>query len=122
FLLSLNERTGALSGGTGANALYGVALPSAVAPDVATGMATAVTAAEATLTGTTNPNGSTTTASFEYGLATSYASTTPAQDLGAGTTTVAIGAGTITGLLCNTTYHYRATATNRGGTATGADA
>ena len=35
-----------------------------------------------------------------------------AQDLGSGTAPTAIGGGAITGLTCNTLYHFRAVGTN----------
>jgi hypothetical protein len=75
----------------------------------------------ATLNGTANPNGLETLANFEYGLTDAYGSTTPVQDLGSGTSDVAIPGGTVTGLLCNTLYHFRATATSSAGTSDGAD-
>src|SRR5205814_8890424 len=46
-------------------------------PSVTTGSATAIGRTSATLNGTANPNGSATTANFEYGLTTSYGNTTP---------------------------------------------
>ena len=93
-----------------------------VAPIVVTGSAGGVGVATATLHGTANPNGVPTTAYFEYGLTVSYGSTTSVQDLGAGSASVAIGGGVITGLTCHASYHFRAVATNAGATANGADA
>jgi alpha-tubulin suppressor-like RCC1 family protein len=67
-----------------------------------------------------NPNGVTTTAYFEYGITTDYGSTSAPQSLGAGTTTVTLTA-TMNSLMCGATYHYRAVATDSGGTTAGAD-
>src|SRR5207244_13047499 len=88
-------------------------------PTVATGSATAIGLTSATLNGTANPNGSATTANFEYGLTIGYGNTTPGQSLGSGNAIVSIGGGAITGLVCNTLYHFRAVATNSGGTTNG---
>lgn len=85
----------------------------------------AVTALEqngATLNGSVNPRGHTTTAHFEYGLTTSYGSTTAvtlSPDNGSGAQNVTA---TLTGLVPNTTYHYRLTASNAGGSASTGDA
>ena len=68
------------------------------------------------------PNGKATTGLFQYGPTTAYGSTTPSFSVGSGTASTAIANGSITGLTCNTLYHFRATATNSTGTATGADA
>ena len=91
-------------------------------PTVATGVASGITQTGATLNGTANPNGSATLAIFDYGLTTSYGITTSAQALGSGNGAVAIGGGAITGLACNTLYHFRAVANNAGGITFGSDA
>src|SRR6185503_11335381 len=74
------------------------------------------------LNGTANPVTTATDAQFQYGTTAGYGSTTPAVALGSGNVPVAIGSGAITGLACNTLYHFRATATNAGGTTNGSDA
>src|SRR5439155_1731734 len=81
-----------------------------------------ITTSGATLNGTANPNGASTTGQFQYGTTASYDSTTPVQSLGSGIAAVAIGGGTISGLQCGTLYHFRATAMNAGGTMNGSDA
>lgn len=91
------------------------------APDVTTSAATNVTATSATLNGSVNPNGTITSAYFEYGTTTSYGSTTPVQSLGAGTSAVAISAN-LTGLTSGATYHVRAVALTSAGTFFGQDA
>jgi phosphodiesterase/alkaline phosphatase D-like protein len=76
---------------------------------------------EATLNGTVNANGETTTVTFEYGLDTQYGSTWPAdQSPVTGTANTAVSA-VIYELLPNTTYHYRVVATNASSTSYGAD-
>ena len=96
-------------------------VPTSQAPTVITTPTSAITSTSATLSGTVNPNGSATTAQFEYGLTTTYGSTasvtlTPAN----GTTAQSVSAG-ISGLQAGQTYHYRLTATNPGGAGLGAD-
>ena len=91
-----------------------------VTPSVTTSAATNLATTSATLNGTVNPNGSSTSANFEYGLTTVYGSTSPAQNAGAGTSAVALNTA-LTGLLPGTTYHYRLDATNPNGSVLGAD-
>lgn len=94
----------------------------AVDPTTATtGAATDITQISATLTGTVNPNGLSTTVTFEYGLDTSYSrsiSADPSAVNGIGDTPVN---GYVTGLMPGNTYHYRVVATNVNGTVYGAD-
>ena len=96
----------------------------AISPTVTTGSATGITATGATLNGTVNPNNrSISSDGFNYGLTTGYGSTiagTPnTVTSGAGNTAISA---TLTGLSCNTTYHFEVTATNSSGTSTGNDA
>lgn len=74
------------------------------------------------LKGTVNPNGSATTYQFEYGTTTSYGSKipTPEANVGSGSADVAV-AQTATGLLPNTTYHFRLLARHAGNTAATGD-
>jgi sugar lactone lactonase YvrE len=73
------------------------------------------------LNGLVIPNGSTTTAQFEYGLTSSYGSV-QAVTLGTPDATIAQQVSfVITGLTPNTTYHYRLTATNVHGTSSTPD-
>ncbi|MBI4808363.1 MAG: DUF11 domain-containing protein [Nitrosomonadales bacterium] len=92
------------------------------APAAATSAATGLAASGATLNGVVSSNGASTTVTFEYGLDTSYGNTaTAAQSpLVAGATNAAVSAAII-GLTCNTTYHFRVTATNSAGTTNGGD-
>ena len=73
----------------------------------------------ATLNGTVNPHGSTTSVHFQYGTTTNYGSVTANQSF-SGTTTQNVTAN-ISGLMANTTYHFRIVATNGHGTSYGSD-
>jgi hypothetical protein len=92
-------------------------------PSATTGSATGVTSTAATIAGTVNPNGLSTTYHFEYGTTTSYGTRTPAPDgsAGSGTTAAPVSAN-LSGLTASTTYHYRLVATNSAGTSNGSDA
>jgi phosphodiesterase/alkaline phosphatase D-like protein len=91
------------------------------APTVTTGVANPVSTSGATLNGTVNANGVSTTVTFEYGLTTAYGTTVPAdQSPVTGSTDTAVSAA-ITGLSSDTTYHYRAVGQNANGTTYGAD-
>lgn len=101
-----------------------IALPVAYAAPVATTVAASnISATSATLNGTVNANGWTTTVSFDYGLTAGYGTNLAA------TTGVSVGvfdndkavAVTVTGLTCATTYHFRASAVNNDGTTNGGD-
>lgn len=89
-------------------------------PEVMTNAASAVGSSSATLNGQADPNGSTTTAWFEWGMTTSYGTSTSPQGMGAGTSFASYSQD-LSGLDCNTTYHYRAIADNAGGTVPGLD-
>ena len=86
---------------------------------VTTNAATNITSSSATLNGTVNPNGVTTTVHFEYGTTTNYGSTTASSSY-TGNTTQNVGA-SITALHPNTTYHFRCVATNNNGATYGSD-
>jgi hypothetical protein len=92
----------------------------ATPPSATTGPATSVTTTSATLSGTVNPNGKSTTYYFEYGDSTDYGSVTESTSAGSGTGDVSVGVD-LTGLSPDTTYHYRLTAVNDDGTDYGAD-
>jgi hypothetical protein len=89
-------------------------------PAVATTLATNVTQQTATLNGDVNPKGSQTSAYFEYGLDTSYGSSTAVQNAGSGTSLIKLTAD-VSGLTPDATYHFRIVATNFGGRSDGAD-
>ena len=91
-------------------------------PVVVTGAASSLTQTTATLGATVNPEGAQLSeCSFEYGTSASYGKTQPcASTPAAGTSAVAVSAA-LTGLSAQTTYHYRITARNIGGTGQGVD-
>lgn len=101
-------------------ALMAPTIASAAAPTVTTGGAAQVTISTATLTGTVNPRGLTTTYYFQYGTTTAYGSRTPSTAVGKGTANTAAAA-QITGLGSNTKYHYRVIAHSSDGTTAGKD-
>jgi hypothetical protein len=88
-------------------------------PVVITNAATNVTTSAATLNGSLDPHGLTTTVFFQYGTTTSYGSATSMQSQ-TGNTYRNITAN-INGLTPHTTYHFRMVATNAGGTRMGSD-
>jgi len=88
-------------------------------PVVITNPASNVTASSATLHGSLDPHGLTTTVHFQYGTTTSYGHTTAMQtQTGSKFRNIAAN---ITGLTAHTTYHFRIVATNTGGTRIGSD-
>jgi hypothetical protein len=92
----------------------------ATSPSVVTGGTSSVRHTSATLHGTVNPNGSSTTYFFQWGLTNGYGDTGRTFSAGSGTTAKAVAA-SIGGLTPGTTYHYRLVATNQFGTSAGAD-
>ncbi len=108
--------SGGTSRGSDVTFTTGTAL---TAPTVQSLAATLVTSTTAQMNGSINPNGLSTSGYFEYGTTTSYGSTTGPGTF-SGTTAIAIQSGW-SGLAPSTTYHYRAVATNSGGTSIGGD-
>ena len=88
-------------------------------PVVATNPATNVTSSSAILNGTVNPHGLTTSVHFQYGITTSYGSTTASQTYTG--STIQTVSRNIHGLHPNRTYHFRLVGTNDGGTSFGND-
>jgi hypothetical protein len=92
-------------------------------PTVITAAASAITQTWATLNATVNPNeGNVGACKFEWGTTTAYGSPAVACSSlpGSGTSPVAVSA-EITSLTNKTTYHFRISATNAGGTRQGPD-
>ncbi len=90
-------------------------------PSVATDIASGITSAGATLNGTVNANGVSSTVTFEYGLTTSYGTSVTADQspvTGSADTPVSKN---ISGLGSGSTYHYRIIGVSDGGTTTGFD-
>ncbi len=108
--------TNASGTSNGADGVFTTSAP----PGAVTGDATEVTVTSATLNGTVDPNGRSTTWYFEYGTSTSYGSKTTAKSAGSGTTPVAASA-PVSGLSRGKLYHFRLVATSDAGTTRGAD-
>jgi hypothetical protein len=96
------------------------ATPSGPKPSVTTQAASSIVATTATLNGTVNPNGLSTTYHFDYGTTTAYGSQTTATSAGSGTTASPVSAA-LSGLSSSTTYHFRLVATSSAGTSNGTD-
>ena len=89
------------------------------APAVSTSSASSITSLTATLNGdvTELGSGNSTIQGFQYGTTSSYGTTTSSS----GSFSTGTFSANITGLTCNTTYHYRAYSTNPSGTGYGSD-
>ncbi|MFA6135879.1 MAG: fibronectin type III domain-containing protein, partial [Candidatus Paceibacterota bacterium] len=87
-------------------------------PIVITNSATNLSQNSATLNGSVNPNGAATQYWFEYGTSVSLGASTASQSLGSGTSAQNVNS-YISGLSANTTYYFRAVATNQYGSAQG---
>jgi alpha-tubulin suppressor-like RCC1 family protein len=95
---------------------------SATPPTVTTGSAASVVSTGATLNGTVNANGASTTVTFQYGTTTGYGSTaTAAQSPISGSSNTAVSAA-ISGLAAHTQYHFRVVGVNSAGTSNGSNA
>jgi plastocyanin len=97
----------------------GTVIVTSATPVVITNPATNVASFSATLNGTVNPDGLTTTVHFQYGTTTSYGLTTAPQTK-TGNTYQAVSAN-ISGVSASTTYHFRMVAANSAGTIYGSD-
>jgi len=92
------------------------------APSVITNAASSLTTIGATLNGTVSSNGASTTVTFDLSLTAAYSSsvTVSASTLASNASNAAVSAA-VTGLLCSTSYHYRAKGVNSAGTTVGGD-
>jgi subtilisin family serine protease/sugar lactone lactonase YvrE len=89
---------------------------------VVTGEPTNISGGKATMSGSVNPGGLSTTYQFEYGTTTSYGGKLPAssESVGSGNDPVDVSQ-ELTELQPETVYHYRLTATNTNGSQYGKD-
>ena len=106
------------AGGSVAEQQRTITIP-AIKPAATTGAATDLTRHAARLHGSINPRGAGTTYQLQYGTSTHSGSLTPVKSAGAGITSETVSVA-LTGLRPGRTYYYRLIATNRGGTADGA--
>jgi hypothetical protein len=109
-----------ISGTSGnSNVVNAVTLSATGPPVVITNPATLIASFSATLNGSVDPHGLSTTVYFQYGTTTNYGSTTLSQ-IKTGNTYQNVTAN-ISGLTASTTYHFRLVATNNAGTRYGTD-
>lgn len=109
-----------ISGTSGnSNVVNAVTLTATGPPVVITNPATLIASFTATLNGSVDPHGLSTTVYFQYGTTTNYGSTTLSQ-IKTGNTYQNVTAN-IGGLTANTTYHFRLVAVNSAGTIYGTD-
>ena len=96
--------------------------PAPSAPTVVTGAASTITQSSATLHASVNPNGhEVSDCELEYGTSAADEASAPCSPPpGAGTSPVAVSA-PASGLSADTTYHFRISATNTGGTSKGSE-
>jgi len=99
-----------------------LACPPPTAPTATTVAASSLTATGATLNGTVSSNGAITTVTFDYGLTTGYGSSAIATQspLVAGASGMAVSKA-VSGLICNTLYHFQVHSVNSAGTTLGSD-
>jgi hypothetical protein len=100
--------------------LSGAIVSTVTAPTATTGAASGISGTSATLNGSINDNGATTTATFQYGQTASYGSSVSGGTISAGTGATPVNAA-ISSLTCNTTYHFKLAGTNSVGTTNGSD-
>ena len=84
------------------------------APSVTTLAASSITTTSAQFNASINPNGTSTSAYFDWGLTASYGRSSTPSYFGSGTSSVPVNV-TLTGASANTVYHYRIVAVNSQG-------
>ena len=113
FRVSCSSTAGTSTGG---DLTFGSVGP----PVVQTGSAQGASTNGATLTGSVNPQGSSTSWYFQYGPSASYGSKTSSKSAGSGTAATGVSSA-ITSLKAGTTYHYRLVGSSNAGTTYGSD-
>ena len=116
----MKRRLEVLAAGVVASAAISAVAAAATSPAVVTGSTTGVGDTSAVLHGTVNPNGSSTTYYFQWGLTNGYGVNGKPLPAGGGVKAVSVHE-TASGLIPGTVYHYRLVATNQFGTTTGND-
>ena len=101
----------------GGDRTFSTSLP----PGVQMGAAQNVGPSSATLTGSVDPRGRSTTWWFQYGTTTAYGKQTPTQSAGSKAGSRSVSA-TVQGLVASTVYHVRLVAKSDAGTTVGPDA
>jgi hypothetical protein len=109
-----------LVGVVAAGAVAGGVAVAASSPTVVTGGTSSVAQHSAVLHGTVNPNGSTTSYYFQWGLSAAYTASSATQPAGGGSRTVSVAVAAPE-LTPGTIYHYRLVASSQAGTSVGAD-
>jgi hypothetical protein len=111
--------TGSNAGGvtTGGDQTF-TTVSTVAAPSVTTLSATNVTSSTANMNGSVNPNGADTIVTFNYGTSNTYGFTTAPQDIGSGTSAVAVTA-PLVGLPAGQLYYYQVTGSNSQGAVSG---
>jgi hypothetical protein len=113
-LVGTTYTTGPITGACAVTATF------TASPTITTGSVGGISlTGEAIVNGLANPNGLAATVYFDYGTTTAYGTTVPVG--GATGNAMRIVSAKLTGLTCETTYHYRIRATNSTGTNNGAD-
>jgi hypothetical protein len=117
--------TTCMAGGTYINSTSGLGSDAPLAlimasPIVETSAVSAVSASKATLRGKVNPESLETKYHFEYGVNTTYGSSTTEEGAGEGMSSLAVSS-SISGLTAGTAYHYRLVASNSAGVSYGPD-
>jgi alpha-tubulin suppressor-like RCC1 family protein/phosphodiesterase/alkaline phosphatase D-like protein len=118
--LTIPPRSGAIRGTLCGFKITASGTP-AVSPVASTLAATDVTDSSATLNGTVNPSGQSTTVSFQYGPTTAYGLTASVGGAALTGTTPVEKSVVLTGLTSGTMYHFRMVADSPGGTVYGED-
>ncbi len=93
----------------------------APAPSITTGGASHLTSQGATVSGSVDPHGMSTTYYVEFGPTTAYGYSSPPVEAGPGSGQASVSV-LLSGLRPQTTYHYRLVASSAGGSAVGGDA
>ncbi len=114
------DSTNGIGSNNGSDLTFTTSACPAGAPSATTGAASAIATTGATLNGTVSANGASTTVSFEYGTTAAYGSMMAAAQSPVNTNGAAVTAA-VSGLACNTLYHFRVDATNGIGSNNGSD-